>query len=54
MFIDYTPYKVIIKYWLYSLHYTLHPHNYLIASSLYLLIPFTYFASPAPLLSGNC
>ena len=40
------PCRVVIEYWLYSLCCTLHPCNLFIPSSLYLLIPFIYFAHP--------
>ena len=34
IFIDYTPFKVIIKYWLHSLCCTMYPCNFFIRSSL--------------------
>ena len=56
IFIDYTPFKVIIKCCLYSLScILLHPCIlFILYSSLYLLISFPYLASPpTPLPTGN-
>lgn len=47
IFIDSNAFKVIIKYWLYSLCCTLHPVSNLFTHFIfYLLIPYPYFATP--------
>ena len=52
IFIDYTPQKVFMEYWLFPV--TLHFCDLFTSGSLYILIPFTYFTpSPMPLLSGK-
>ena len=50
----YTPFIVIIKYWLYS-HVTQYPlAAYFIPNGLYLLLPYPYIALPPfPLPTGN-
>ena len=52
IFKGYFPFTVIIKHWLYSLCYTLHPWAYLIANNLYLPFPHPYIALP-PLPTGK-
>ena len=49
IFKDYTPFIVIIKYWLYSLCCRVYPYSlFILRSSLYLLIP---YLAPPPSLS---
>ena len=52
MFKGYTPFTIIIKYWLYSPCYTTHPWPYLIPDALYLSLPHPYIAT-SPTLSPS-